>query len=421
MKERQGLDLSAFLRAYGHPPYKGIHINTLKISPAEFAKKSSFPLGKAVPWARDCFYLDEEKAGGDPTHFAGLFYLQEPSAMCAAPLLEVKEGERVLDLCAAPGGKTAQLAADLGGKGLLVSNEVIEKRAKILSQNVERLGLGNCAVVSASPEQLAKRFPAYFDKILVDAPCSGEGMFRKEPGAVREWSEENVLSCALRQREILKSAAVMLAGGGRLVYSTCTFSQEENERQIGLFLDEHREFSLAEMKLLLPHEMEGEGHFAALLIKKEGAREAGKEFPKTRNAAAERAFSEFCKEYLLDAPEGTLAVLPDGRMYELPPGTPNFQGLRLLRLGTEIGEWDGTRFKPAHALALSAKLRVRQRVEADRKDAVRYLRGETLEAPQGVNGWTAVCYAGYPLGFAKAVGGVLKNHLPKGLRMYGRE
>ncbi len=421
IQKRRGEDFPAFLRALELPQRKkGLHVNTLKISSEEFRKISLFPLKEPVPWAKDCFYHDEEKAGGDLFHFAGLFYLQEPSAACAAPLLDVRPGERVLDLCAAPGGKTAQLASALGGKGLLVSNEIDGRRAEILSQNVERLGISNCAVTCAPPEKLSERFPAYFDKILVDAPCSGEGMFRKEPNAVKEWSPENVRRCALRQREILEHAAKMLAGGGRLVYSTCTFAEEEDEWQIEEFLKSHPEFELLSMEKLLPHEIEGEGHFAAALYKKEGARARGREAVPERCAAAERAFYDFGGRCLETLPEGAIATLKDGRMYLLPGGAPDLRGIRLLRLGTELGEWDGNRFKPAHALALSSAVRAKRRFETERETAERYLRGETLEAPPGAEDYAAICFEGYPLGWAKAVRGMFKNHLPKALRKYAK-
>lgn len=227
MEERLGEQFPAFLRSYGFPARRAIRVNTLKIPREEFERVSPFALER-VPWEENGYYVREEKAGAHAYHFAGLYYSQEPSAMCAAPLLGAERGERVLDLCAAPGGKTTQLAQALGGEGILVANEYVFDRAKILSQNVERLGVKNCAVVSADTEKLARAFPEYFDKILVDAPCSGEGMFKKEPSALTEWSEENVRRCALRQSGILDDAAEMLKAGGRLVYSTCTFSEEEN-------------------------------------------------------------------------------------------------------------------------------------------------------------------------------------------------
>ena len=278
MQKRLGEGFPAFLRAMEQPPLRGVRANTLKLSPAAFA--DLFPhAGDPVPWEKAGFYTDAERLGAFPAHHAGLFYAQEPSAMCAAPLLDARPEERVLDLCAAPGGKTTQLAAAMGGGGVLIANEYVYDRARILSQNVERLGVKNCAVVSADPAALARRFPAYFDKILVDAPCSGEGMFRKDENAIAEWSEENVSRCAVRQAAILDEAAAMLRGGGRLVYSTCTFERAENEGQIEAFLARHAEFTLIGEEMLFPHEVRGEGHFAALLEK------SGAERPPARGTA----------------------------------------------------------------------------------------------------------------------------------------
>ena len=287
MKERLGEDFSAFSASYARPPLRGLRVNPLKISAEDFLLRAPFPLGERVPWEKNAYYQDADRPGGDVYHFAGLYYLQEPSAMCAAPLLGVKAGERVLDLCAAPGGKTTQLAADMGGTGVLVANEIDYGRAKILAQNTERLGITNCMVTSLPPRLLAEKLPEYFDKILVDAPCSGEGMFKKEPNAIPEWSMENVARCAARQREILDEAAILLAGGGKLVYSTCTFAEEEDEWQVEAFLARHPEFELLEMKKLLPHEVKGEGHFAALLRKNEGAKRDARLLPETKSRAVE--------------------------------------------------------------------------------------------------------------------------------------
>lgn len=415
MKERLGDEFPAFLRSYETPPLKGLRTNTLKISKEEFLKISPFAL-EQIPWEENGFYVTEEKAGGDVFHFAGLYYLQEPSAMCAAPLLKATPRERVLDLCAAPGGKTTQLAASLQGEGVLIANEIVPDRARILSQNVERMGIRNCAVASASPQQLAEKFPEYFDKILVDAPCSGEGMFKKEANAIPEWSEENVTRCAKRQSGILDEAAKMLGVGGRLVYSTCTFADEEDDGQIEDFLKRHSEFELVESRTLYPHEVKGEGHFAAVLYKRNGARAGAKPFSIKRNSAANKAFQNFAEDFFVELPQGEITTLPDGRMYLVPQGMLDFGNLRLLRLGVELGEWDGKLFKPAHALATALGAKAKRQVKLTREEAVGYLHGETLEA-EIANGWCVVCVDEYPLGLGKAVNGVVKNHFPKGLRM----
>ena len=416
MQERLGSEFPAFLRSYETPPQKGLRVNTLKISAEEFAKISPFAL-EPVPWEESGFYITEEKPGAAPYHFAGLYYLQEPSAMSAVPMLEVHPGERVLDLCAAPGGKTTQIAAKMGGEGILIANEVEYLRAKILAQNVERMGAKNVIVTYLPPKLLVKRFPAYFDKILVDAPCSGEGMFKKEENAIPEWSEGNIKRCAARQRDILDCAAEMLAGGGTLVYSTCTFSEEEDEWQIEDFLKRHPEFELIEMKKLLPHRIRGEGHFTAKLVKREGTRRDGKSLPKAKQKAVSLFLEELFGAELAAELTGNLYEAALGNMrfryHALPDGATISSGLLQ---GVELGEWDGRVFKPAHALAISYGTQARRKVVLSREEARKYLRGETLEADIE-NGWCVVCVEEFPLGLGKAVNGLVKNHLPKGIRM----
>ena len=416
MKERLGTEFPAFLRSYETPPRKGLRVNTLKIPSEEFFRRAPFPLGEQVGGDPACVYVGEEKPGADPYHFAGLYYVQEPSAMKVGDLAGACKKERVLDLCAAPGGKTTHIAALMAGRGVLVANEIDGARAKILSQNVERMGIANCAVTCASSEALAVRFPSYFDLILVDAPCSGEGMFKKEPNAVPEWSEENVARCAARQRGILDDAATMLAGGGRYLYSTCTFAEEEDEWQIRDFLNRQPEFSLAKMQKLYPHTFRGEGHFCALLEKREGETLRAKPYPVRRDRAAEAAFAAFAEEFFTEPPQGEITVLDDGRMYLVPAGMPDLSFVRLVRLGVELGEWDGKIFKPAHALAMAFGAGAKRQVRLSREEAKRYLRGEAVEGDER-KGWRAVCVEEFPLGLGKCVDGVVKNYLPKGLRL----
>lgn len=423
MNTRLGEIFPAFLRSYGLPVRKAIRVNTLKISREEFMKTAPFAL-EPVPWEKNGFYVNEEKAGAFTAHFAGLYYCQEPSAMCAAPLLAAQAGERVLDLCAAPGGKTTQLAQEMHGRGILVANEYDYDRAKILVQNVERLGVRNCVVVSADAGRLAAALPAFFDKILVDAPCSGEGMFKKEPAAVREWSEGNVRRCAVRQAEILDNAALMLRAGGKLVYSTCTFAEEEDEWQIAEFLKRHSDFSLSEMKKLLPHEVRGEGHFAAVLTKNGGTDTRLKEFSSKISGEARRAFEDFARGFFAVPPaynlhEARFSGGGDGkfsRLFALPAEMPALGAVRCLRLGLELGCYDGSVFKPSHALAMSVRRgEVKRFVPLIEADAQRFLRGETVESDLG-NGWCVAGTGDFPLGIGKIVNGTVKNHLPKGLR-----
>ena len=417
MKKRLGEEYPAFLSSYEKPPVKGLRVNTLKISVEEFLQNAPFPLGEQTEWEWTGLYHTQEKAGAFLEHFAGLYYLQEPSAMSIGDVADQYKKERVLDLCAAPGGKTTLVAAQMGGDGILIANEIDGARARILSQNVERMGIKNCAVVSSSPERLAQQFPAYFDLILVDAPCSGEGMFNKEPNAIPEWSEENVRRCAERQREILDCAAAMLAGGGTIIYSTCTFAEEEDEWQIEAFLKRHPEFFIYEdgMDKLYPHEVKGEGHFVAALKKSEGEQRSAKPYPVRRNAQANKAFQGFAKDFFVTVPQGEITTLPDGRMYLLPGGIPAIDAY-ILRLGVELGEFDGKLFKPAHALAMSLKREeIKHFIELTPRDCERYLSGETIPYDTE-NGWCVVGFKDYPLGLCKAVNGTLKNHLPKALR-----
>ncbi len=414
MRERLGESFPAFLQSYRRTPVKGVRVNTLKLSAERFAEGAPFPV-TPVPWEKNAFYVEEAKAGGWLEHAAGLYYCQEPSATSAVGLARSCKTERVLDLCAAPGGKTTQLAAQTAGKGVLIANEIDAGRAKILSQNVERLGVKNCAVTNAKPAQIAAQFPEYFDLVLVDAPCSGEGMFLKEPEAIPHWSVANVALCAARQKEILEEAAKTVAGGGRLLYSTCTFAEEEDEWQIERFLKDHPEFALAEMKKIYPHEHAGEGHFAALLEKREGERRNAKPYPVRRNLQANRAFAAFAETFFKKEIKGEITTLDDGRMYLVPAGMPAI-GARILRLGVELGEFDGRIFKPAHALAMSLqRAECAKFVSLSREEGERYLRGETF-ATHLENGWCVVGFGDFPLGLGKAVNGVLKNHCPKGLR-----
>ncbi len=424
MRDRLGKQFPDFLRVYEEPVCRGIRVNTLKLSAEEFAAISPFSL-RPVPWEQDGFYVTEEKVGAHPFHFAGLFYSQEPSAMCAVPLLGVQPGEKVLDLCAAPGGKTTQIAQAMRGEGVLVANEYVFPRARALLQNVERLGVTNCMVTNCDPSVLAERFPAAFDKILVDAPCSGEGMFRREEKAIAEWSEENVARCVPRQRAILGNAAEMLRPGGKLVYSTCTFSEEEDEEQVAWFLGAHPDFYLLEQKKLYPHRVEGEGHFAALFCR-EGDAPGAQVFSPRRgplSPAAARAFSEFSEGFFAEKKDFRLCSLPgdgeegrgDERLFALPEEMPQTR-LSCLRAGVFLGWCAGTRFTPAHALAMSLKRKeVRRFVSLAEGEAIRYLCGETVEA-FSENGWCVVGAGDYPIGIGKAVNGRIKNHLPKGLR-----
>ena len=410
-------DYSEYAAIFEKEPYKAVRANKLKISPSEFSRIAPFPLEGGVPWAENGFYISDERPGRSPLHDAGVFYVQEPSAMCAVPLLQIGKGDRILDLCSAPGGKGTQIAELLQRTGVVLMNEKIPDRAKILSRNVERLGIRNAVVTNEDPETLAAAFPEYFDKILVDAPCSGEGMFRKEPAAIENWSEENVAMCAARQDNILRCAAAMLRGGGRLVYSTCTFSPEEDEWAVGRFLKSHPEFILERQEKLYPHRVRGEGHFAAALVKEGEGRGAVRRHWRKADKRLVNLYRAFERDFLKTPLEGDFIAFGE-TLYLVPEELFSLETLRVLRAGVCLGEHVKGRFEPDHALAMSVKTSDALCAEelSDRVNA--YLKGEELSAQSAGRGYCLCTYMGFPLGLGKASGGALKNRLPKGLRKF---
>lgn len=435
MQEQLGEEYPEFLACYDKPRQQALRLNRLKKTESgesmEEALTALFHMEK-VPWTEDGFYYPADVTPGrHPYHEAGLYYIQEPSAMAPVGHLEVKPGERVLDLCAAPGGKSTQIGALLEGRGLLISNEINPSRARILSENVERMGLANACVTNESPERLAEAFPEYFDKILVDAPCSGEGMFRKNEIALTEWSEENVRLCGERQDGILDQAAKMLRPGGRMVYSTCTFAQWENEGSIGRFLERHPEFELLTSQRIYPHKVRGEGHFLAVL-QKAGEVPAGYQAQPAGGLAKPlkesdcKEWQEFAREAIRRTVEsavygreakGWLMKFGDN-LYMTPENFPNLKGLKVLRPGLHLGECKKNRFEPSHALALALGAKDVTHVwRMSSKDyqPVAYLNGQTFPA-EGEKGWYLICVDGISLGWGKLAGGIMKNHYPKGLR-----
>ena len=408
---------AAYLDAMGESPRRALRVNTLKITPDAFRALADFPLTPTGLLPESFFFEEGVAIGRHALHAAGLCYVQEPAAQMPAVLSGAQRGMAVLDLCAAPGGKTTQLAAMMDNSGLLVANEIVRSRAEILAGNIERLGVTNALVTSMRPDALANALGACFDAVLVDAPCSGEGMFRRDETAVREWSAAHVLSCAARQEQILQSASALVKSGGRLVYSTCTFSRDENEDAVETFLLAHPDFSLAESRRMYPHNSPGEGQFMAVLTRAENA-------DATASALAEPegehipVFEAFWREtFALEPPRAML--LPDGRVF-LPPGLlpRERNGLQILRAGVFAGELKNGRFMPAHALAMAYPAEAfRQSVSLEGDAQRRFLAGETVACPPEYSGWTCATAFGYPVGWGKAVDGVLKNHIPKGLRI----
>jgi NOL1/NOP2/sun family putative RNA methylase len=438
MKHMLGPDAASFLASYNNPRTHGLRLNMLKLAGQDYAAKqlqTQFKL-EPVPWCPTGYYYPEDaRPGKHAYHQAGLYYIQEPSAMSSVELLSPQPGDIVLDLAAAPGGKSTQIAGYLQGQGLLVANEIHPVRAKVLSENIERLGIRNSIVTCADPRQLSKRFPSFFNKIMLDAPCSGEGMFRKDPEAIAEWSPEHVTMCASRQAHILDDAAIMLRPGGLLCYSTCTFNREENEATIEAFLDRHPRFTLLRIERLWPHRHRGEGHFVALLAKSEEIPPSDKSsLTRSKGTTADRAATEAMKLFHTFASEKLPGLeLEDGvpflfgeQLFWLPyseNGTSMSSflgGLKTLRPGLHLVTVKRNRVEPAHALALAAKPSDWQSVcsySADSPEIAAYLRGEALQAADGsIQGWAILTVDGFPLGWVKASDGQFKNHYPKGLR-----
>ncbi len=437
------MEAEAFFRSYREPRTYGLRLNSLKLSAASSPLfdqlAQQFGL-MPIPWCSTGYYYDRNtRPGKHVYHAAGMYYLQEPSAMSSAELLAPRPGETVLDLAAAPGGKTTQLAGMMQGTGLLVANEIHPARARILSENVERMGIATAIVTQASPDELSGRFPVFFDCIMLDAPCSGEGMFRKDPDAIQEWSPKHVDMCAARQADILDHAALMLKPGGRLAYSTCTFNRSENEQTIEAFLSRHPGFTLVKSERIWPHLDRGEGHYVALLRKSaEASPTEGNRAPQAANrktsrveAAALAGDMKLFRSFADDALPG-MPALGNGepvrfgdRLFWLPHDSAgritsgSLNGLRVVRPGLQLGDIRKGRIEPAHALALhlpSSSASWVQSYAADSPEIAAYLRGETLPAQAGSSGWGLIAVDGYPLGWSKASGGQAKNHLPRGLR-----
>ena len=465
IKKVLGEEFQDFLDSYGRPRRRGLRINRSKISPEEFAAEAGASWGlEKIPWTENGFYFSSGvKAGQHPYYAAGLYYLQEPSAMRPAECLPVCPGDRILDLCAAPGGKATELAVRLAmaekrdcrepaagadggtGRGILAANEIDPSRTRALLRNLELTGMRNYCVLNETPERLAGAFPEYFDKILVDAPCSGEGMFRKEEAALALWSQERVEACARMQKEILEQAYTMLKPGGKIVYSTCTFSPEEDEEQIAAFTAAHPDMRVLKQERLWPHKVEGEGHFLALMEKtgavqlvEEPARKKNKK--RSGTVRPNREQMELLREFSRGMSEASgLASLSkedieirQERAYLPAIEAERLQGLHVIRNGLYLGDWKKNRFEPSQALALSLQPGDYSRewhLQADDSRMQDFLRGESisLEQPQKAGdtgrktdalseGWTLICADRWPVGWGKNVKGNMKNHYPSGWR-----
>ncbi len=449
MKELTGEEYGLWLDAYDKPPTQGIRINPEKITPEIWEKICPWEIHRVL-WNKNGYYCQPgSHPAKDAYYYAGLYYVQEPSAMAPAAVLSVQPGERVLDLCAAPGGKSTQLGADLLGRGFLVANDISPSRGKALLKNLEMAGLSNICVTAEPPQKLAQVFDGYFDKILVDGPCSGEGMFRKEPELIKSWMNQGPEHYVPLQREILISAVKMLKPGGRLVYSTCTFSREENEENVEWLLDQEPDLEMVPIPAfsgvkrgvngqsvlrLYPHMVFGEGHFVALLEKKKTSPTDGltvRETPKKKWELSEKSevlslekdsdFKDWERLYSRPLERGRIMVR-QGQIYLLPEELNPAWKLRFLRTGLLLGTVKKNRFEPSQAMAMALKKEdFAQCLCLDREDerVIRYLKGESIFLKEGESffkGWVLVCVDGFPLGWAKAGGSGLKNKYYPGWR-----
>jgi len=450
MQTLLGEEVGAFVASYAFPSTAGLRVNTGKIPEDAFRQLVQWELDP-IPWSPAGFrILGEDRPGRHPFHAAGLYYLQEPSAMAVAEALDVQPGDLVLDLAASPGGKATHIASLLRGTGTLIANEIIGSRIKPLGENLERWGVPNTILLNEEPGRLADRLGPVFDRVLLDAPCSGEGMFRKSPIAIREWSPEHVAGSADRQAKILVEAARLVRPGGHLLYSTCTFAPEENEQQIARFLDLHPEWELVRIPLrpgftparhdwsgsdhpleravrIWPHVAHGEGHFLALL------RRSGGNDLEVSDVVSERdtnkpvspvlaAWIRFVEETLnpeafpVNFTNRSQLVEQKEMLFLAPSASPALHGLRVVRPGLPLGEAKPGRFEPSHALALALRSdEVREVLDLSVAEAKRFLQGEQLRS-SGSPGWLLVTVEGFALGWGKRSGDVVKNHYPKGLR-----
>lgn len=443
-----GEEFPQFLVCYGMERMQGIRVNRTKISAEDFQRMAPFDL-RPIPWVDNgFFYRQEDEVTRHPYYYAGLYYVQEPSAMVPASRLPVRPGERVLDLCAAPGGKATELGARLKGEGLLVANDISASRARALLRNLELFGISNAFVTSEVPARLARSFPEFFHKILLDAPCSGEGMFRKEPEVAAAWYPDRPRELAAIQHDLVRQAISMLRPGGLLLYSTCTFSPEENEGTISWLLEQYPEMEvlpialysgfspgvpqwgngdprLAQAVRIWPHKMDGEGHFLCLL-RKPGTLTWPSPTVRTRlDAGSRKILQEFFSGLSSKIPLERTEVRGE-KAYLLPQAEYPVKGIRFLRNGLYLGDVKKNRFEPSQQLALI--LRDDQwpsvlHLDPEEERISRYLKGETLSLTpaetEHCQGWTLVCAGRYPLGWGKAVGQLLKNKYPAGWRIQG--
>ncbi len=438
MKKLLGDEFDDYINALNESPVRAFRINTGKISLEEFNKINIFS-NENIPYVKNGFYFDFDKIGNHPYHHAGMIYVQEPGAMAPAECIDIKPDWKIVDMCAAPGGKSTQLKNKLGEKGILVSNEIIPSRCKILTGNIERLGLNNCVVTCMNTAKLAETFPKQFDLVMCDAPCSGEGMFRKDETAIEEWSRENVLKCSVRQADILENAAKLVSDGGYIIYATCTFSIEENEKTVDEFLEKHQDYELVEVKnevkintvdgiffdgckceninftrRFYPHKSKGEGQYMALLHNRLDY-SSDNNSRKMAKIKIDPILKNFLDDTLVDYDESYVNLYNGNYIYftpefEVPKGSA-------FCCGITIGEVKKNYIQPHHQffMAMGKLFKRRINLTADSVEIKKYLHGEEFETDCN-NGWAVVTVEGCSVGGVKVVNGRAKNHYPKGLR-----
>lgn len=438
MKKLLGDEFEDFKKSYDEPPVRAFRVNTDKISVKDFEKINPFPTSK-IPYVENGFYFEYDGIGNHPYHHAGMVYIQEPAAMVPVESIDIQPEWKVLDLCAAPGGKSSQIKNKLGENGVLVSNEIVPSRCKILTGNMERMGFKNVVTTCMHPQKLSKTFPETFDMIMVDAPCSGEGMFRKEEIAIDEWSPENVKMCAERQEEILDCAVKMLKTGGYIVYSTCTFSPEENEMTVDAFLDHHPEFEIFPTtervrentadgvsfdgckcenihyaRRCYPHKTKGEGQFVAVLHNT-NENYTGKSISATNKDKIDKTVIDFLNDTLEDYEKNNV-IMYNGNPVYFTPDFPVGKGTAF-SCGVTIGEIRKNYIQPHHQffMAMGTDFKRKINLTAESEEIKKYLHGEEFET-NCKNGWAVVMVDGCTVGGVKVSNGRAKNHYPKGLR-----
>lgn len=438
MKNLLGDEYNIYLKSFGAKPNSALRKNSLKAWTGYNYEELNL---EKVPWVQNGYYFQNEDAGKSIYHDAGLYYIQDASAMAVVELMDIAPHEKVLDLCAAPGGKSTQIADKLQNTGLLVANEIVPSRAKILSYNIERMGITNTIVLNESVEKIANILPNYFDKVLVDAPCSGEGMFRKNESAIDEWKNTDIYSCAIRQLGILEEAAKCVKSGGTLVYSTCTFNLEENEKVIEKFLTKHADFYIYSPPFsrmfssgfnlekfgekthidttkcirLFPHKLNCEGHFICVMKRKEIEQIEYKNIKPNISNKNKEIVKKWSKENNIPILFDNMYEVGDN-IYILPEFNFNLKNNKFLRAGMHVGQIIKDRFEPSHSLAIAQTHPQKIVNTIDPIELKRYLHGEVLSVENKQNGWYIICYENIPIGWGKNSNGQLKNYYPKGLR-----